>query len=72
MTVLVALERADPDDVVVVDRRAAAVGESTIHLRPGERVTVRDLVEAALIQSANDAANALALHVSEACRRSPC
>ena len=64
MTVLVALERTEPDDVVVVDRRAAAVGESTIHLRPGERVTVHDLVEAALIQSANDAANALALHVS--------
>ena len=64
MTVLVALERTEPDDVVVVDRRAAAVGESTIHLRAGERVTVHDLVEAALIQSANDAANALALHVS--------
>ena len=64
MTVLVALERTEPDDVVVVDKRAAAVGESTIHLRAGERVTVQDLVEAALIQSANDAANALALHVS--------
>ena len=33
MTVLVALERADPDDVVVVDGRASAVGESTINLR---------------------------------------
>jgi D-alanyl-D-alanine carboxypeptidase (penicillin-binding protein 5/6) len=64
MTVLVALERTDPDDVVVVDKRAAAVGESTIHLRAGERVTVHDLIEAALIQSANDAATALALHVS--------
>jgi serine-type D-Ala-D-Ala carboxypeptidase (penicillin-binding protein 5/6) len=64
MTVLVALERAELDDVVTVDRRAAAVGESTIHLRAGERVTVHDLVEAALIQSANDAANALAIHVA--------
>jgi serine-type D-Ala-D-Ala carboxypeptidase (penicillin-binding protein 5/6) len=63
MTVLVALERTDPDDVVVVDKRAAAVGESTIHLRAGERVTVHDLIEAALIQSANDAAWALADHV---------
>ena len=64
MTVLVALERADLDDVVTVDRRSAAIGESTIDLRAGERVTVRDLVEAALIQSANDAANALAIHVA--------
>jgi serine-type D-Ala-D-Ala carboxypeptidase (penicillin-binding protein 5/6) len=63
MTVLVALEHARLDDLVLVDRRAAAVGESTIHLRPGERVSVRDLVEAALVQSANDAANALAIHV---------
>ena len=64
MTVIVALERAKPDDVVVVDGRAAAVGESSIHLRAGERVTVQDLVEAALVQSANDAATALAMHVA--------
>jgi D-alanyl-D-alanine carboxypeptidase (penicillin-binding protein 5/6) len=63
MTVLVALEHARIDDIVTVAPHAAAVGESTIHLRPGERISVRDLVEAALIQSANDAAWALALHV---------
>ncbi len=63
MTVIVALERADPSDVVTVTRGAAAVGESTIGLRPGERLTVRELVQAALIQSANDAAAALADYV---------
>ena len=42
---------------------AAAVGESSVDLRPGERMTVRDLLEAALIQSANDAADALAYYV---------
>ena len=63
MTVLVALEHAELDDVVVVHPNAAAVGESTIGLRAGERVTVADLVGASLIQSANDAANALAYHV---------
>jgi serine-type D-Ala-D-Ala carboxypeptidase (penicillin-binding protein 5/6) len=63
MTVLVALEHADLDDVVSVRSDAAAVGESTINLRAGERITVRDLVEAALIQSANDAADALADYV---------
>lgn len=64
MTVLVALEHHRLTDVVRVDPRAAAVGESTIDLRPGERLTVRDLVKGALIQSANDAADALALSVS--------
>jgi D-alanyl-D-alanine carboxypeptidase (penicillin-binding protein 5/6) len=63
MTVLVALERTGLDDVVTVAPRAASVGESTIHLGAGELVSVRDLVEAALIQSANDAAWALAAHV---------
>lgn len=64
MTVLVVLEHAGLDDVVTVSSRTSRVGESTIHLRPGERVAVRDLVEAALIQSANDAAFALAEHVA--------
>ena len=63
MTALVALERSKPDELVTVSSRAAAVGESTIHLQPGERVTVADLLRAALIQSANDAANAVAAHV---------
>lgn len=64
MTVLVVLEHHRLGDVVVVDRRAGAVGESSIGLRGGERLTVRDLLKAALIQSANDAADALALSVS--------
>src|SRR4051794_18703922 len=64
MTVLVVLEHRRLRDVVAVDSRAAAVGESTIGLAGGERLTVADLVRAALIQSANDAADALALAVS--------
>jgi serine-type D-Ala-D-Ala carboxypeptidase (penicillin-binding protein 5/6) len=63
MTVLVTLEHARLDDVVTVTEQAAATGESTIDLVPGEQLTVRDLVEAALIQSANDAAVALAIYV---------
>src|SRR5439155_8993364 len=43
--------------------QAAEVGESTINLERGERLTVRELIEAALIQSANDAAVALADYV---------
>ena len=65
MTVLVVLDHARPDDLVTVGPDASSVGESTVHLVPGEQLTVRDLIEAALIQSANDAANALADHVGE-------
>jgi D-alanyl-D-alanine carboxypeptidase (penicillin-binding protein 5/6) len=63
MTVLVTLEHARLDDVVTVQRDAAAVGESTINLRAGQQITVRDLLAGALIQSANDAADALADYV---------
>ena len=63
MTALVTLERAELDEVVTVSKRAAAIGESSIQLSAGERLTVADLLRAALIQSANDAANALAVHV---------
>jgi D-alanyl-D-alanine carboxypeptidase (penicillin-binding protein 5/6) len=63
MTVIVALDHAKWNDVVRVQREAADVGESTINLRPGERMTVGDLVKGALIQSANDAADALADYV---------
>jgi D-alanyl-D-alanine carboxypeptidase (penicillin-binding protein 5/6) len=63
MTAIVTLEHADPSDVVTVTGRSSTVGESSIFLQPGERLTVRELLAAALIQSANDAAFALAAHV---------
>jgi serine-type D-Ala-D-Ala carboxypeptidase (penicillin-binding protein 5/6) len=63
MTVLLTLERSRLTDIVTVSPEAASIGESSIDLRAGERISVRDLVEACLIQSANDAAWALADHV---------
>ena len=63
MTVLVTREHTKLGDIVTVGKQAAETGESSINLEPGERLTVRELVEAALIQSANDAAVALAQYV---------
>jgi D-alanyl-D-alanine carboxypeptidase (penicillin-binding protein 5/6) len=63
MTVLLTLEHASPSDVVTISPDAASVGESSINLRTGEQLTVLELVKAALIQSANDAAWALADYV---------
>ena len=60
MTVLIALKHLKPTDVVTVTGYAAQVGESRIPLRRGERITVHDLLAGALIQSANNAADALA------------
>src|SRR5687767_6679803 len=63
MTVIVALEHARLDEIVRIPRQVPVAGESTLRLRAGERVSVRDLVEASLIQSANDATRALASYV---------
>jgi len=64
MTVLLTLQRHKLTDVVTIDPRAAAVGQSSIALRGGQQMTVHDLLEGALIQSANDAADALALSLA--------
>ena len=63
MTALVVLERASPDEVVTVSAEAAAVGEAEIGLVAGEILSVGDLLVALLVDSANDAAMALAEHV---------
>src|SRR5262249_19481459 len=63
MTVLLTLEHAKLNAVVTVPEEVTTVGESTIFLRGGERIPVRDLIEAALIPSANDAADTLAWYV---------
>jgi len=63
MTALVTLERTRPNQRVRVRGPAPSIGESTFHLEPGERLRVRDLLTAALVQSANDAAYALAAYV---------
>jgi D-alanyl-D-alanine carboxypeptidase len=63
MTALVVLENTRLSEVVRVGSQAASVGESSVHLRAGEELTVTQLLRAMLIPSANDAAEALALHV---------
>lgn len=61
MTALVALERDDLDDVFSATDYAAAPAESQLGLRTGERMSVRDLLRASLLPSANDAAATLAV-----------
>jgi D-alanyl-D-alanine carboxypeptidase (penicillin-binding protein 5/6) len=60
MTAIVALENKDLKDIVVISRNAARVPPHKAGFREGDRVTVEELLNAALIGSANDAAVALA------------
>ncbi len=52
------------DDLVQVTNEAARMGGSQVYLDPKEQFTVDDLLYALIIQSANDAAVALATHVA--------
>ena len=74
MTALLVLERTEPGRTVVTvsaeaDGRRIA-GISALGLRAGERISVQELLYALLLQSANDAAVALAEHVSGTSRGS--
>lgn len=60
LTALVALERSSLERIVTVSDLAAATEGSSAYLRPGERISLEDLVYAALLHSGNDAAIAIA------------
>jgi D-alanyl-D-alanine carboxypeptidase (penicillin-binding protein 5/6) len=64
MTALLALERARPRQVFSAPPYYPLPPESRINLQAGERMTVRDLLEALLLESANDAAATLAEGIS--------
>lgn len=61
MTVLVAMAHSDLDDVFSAADYNPSPAESQIGLSRGERMSVRDLLRAALLPSANDAAATLAV-----------
>ncbi len=64
MTAVVALENGNPGDVVTVGGGAASVSMgSIIDLRKGEKITLGELLKAALVCSANDSTVAIAEHV---------
>ena len=64
MTALVALGHLPLDTVVTVPKEATGVEGSSVYLKPGETYTLEALLYALLLQSANDAAEAIAYAVA--------
>ena len=64
MTALTALKLAKLSDKICVDARAVGVEGSSIYLVEGEILTLEELLYALLLESANDAAVAIAIGVS--------
>lgn len=63
MTAIVAIENCDISTVVTVSPDAVGVEGSSIYLFAGEQLTLEDLLYAMLLESANDAAAAIAIKV---------
>lgn len=63
MTAVVALENGNLKDEVTISKKAAGIGGSTIGLRSGQKFTLKELLYAMLMSSANDAAIAVAEHI---------
>jgi D-alanyl-D-alanine carboxypeptidase len=63
LTAIVAIESGRLDETVTIQPSDVQVQPSSVGLRPGERLTLRDLVYGLLLRSGNDAAMAIARHV---------
>ncbi|MGE5605867.1 MAG: D-alanyl-D-alanine carboxypeptidase family protein [Bacteroidota bacterium] len=60
MTTIVALEKGDLNKIITVSPRAARTGGSTIHLKPGDRLSLKELLEGVMLRSGNDGSMAVA------------
>jgi D-alanyl-D-alanine carboxypeptidase len=64
MTAMLMIERCLPSDVVTAPADIEKVGEASLHLKPQEQLSVRELLWGILLRSANDGSVAAAVHCS--------
>lgn len=64
LTGLVVIEQGNLTDLVTVSRRAGYTEGSTAYLRPGETISLENLLYGALLSSGNDACAAMAEHIA--------
>ncbi|MBQ3047778.1 MAG: D-alanyl-D-alanine carboxypeptidase [Clostridia bacterium] len=66
VTALTVIENCDDlDKLVTIPKKATLVEGSSIYLREGEKLTIRQLLYGLMLQSGNDAALTLALEIGE-------
>lgn len=64
MTLLTALEKGDPNSIVTVSPRAAACEGSSLELKSGNKLKLREAMYGMMLVSGNDAAEAIAENVA--------
>lgn len=67
MTVLLAIEYGNMNDIVIVPEEAmiSESGATLLDLNPGDQITLENLVKASMLKSANDAAATIAVYIGE-------
>ena len=64
LTAIIAIESGHLDDEVKISIKAASTPGSSMHLAPGQLISLRELVTGLLLRSGNDAAVAIAEHLA--------
>ncbi len=64
LTAILLIERGHLDDIVTAPNGVQFLPDSSLHLKPGEKLTLRDLLYALLLRSANDTAVTGAVYLS--------
>lgn len=63
MTCILALEKGDLNDKVVISNNPPLVGGSSIYLKSGDSLTLEEILYGMMLNSGNDAATAVAEHI---------
>lgn len=63
MTVTIAVENGNLDDVVTISAKAAGTGGSRLGLKKDDKISLQDLLYGLMLRSGNDAAIAIAEHI---------
>ncbi len=65
MTALVALNNSNTEDIVTISKNASHTEGSSLYLKEGEQIKMIDLIYGLMLNSGNDAAVAIAEHISD-------
>ena len=63
MTAILAIEKGDPEEIVTVPQECQGIEGTSVYLRGGETLTLRELVCGLMLASGNDAAETIAHHI---------
>ena len=63
MTIILALEEGNLEDIVTVSKRAAQVGGSSVDLKINDKIKLSELLYGLMLNSGNDAGIAIAEHI---------